>query len=101
MKQWQYCVITGVMTNSGSLSGSYPQLSFLSIHGIEETIDLGKNAAQKRPEGFKNVSEGGYIAHWISKLGSEGWEMVSAVPESAGPGANSHSIYFRREVENR
>jgi len=100
MQKWEYCVITGVDNSSiGTFTGHYPRLSFLGLRGISEEVDLGKNAAPKRPEGWEKVSEGGYIAYTIAKLGSEGWEMVGTGTGSSTNGTGSHCIYFKRPIE--
>jgi hypothetical protein len=99
MQQWEYCVMIGVQINTQGFGGYYPRLTYLSMSGIERDVDLGSKAAASRPKGWERVSEGGYIAHIIAELGAEGWEMVSAVPQStSAQGVGAHSIYFRRPV---
>ena len=95
MQKWEYCVITGVSGGGGGFDGSYPKLNYFSKTGIVKIVDLGNGAASERPEGMRKVSEGGYIASTIARLGQEGWEMVGMGVETA----SYHCIYFRRPIE--
>ena len=102
MQRWEYCVITGVkVTGIGSFEGKYPKLYYFSLAGIDRKVDLGKSSAKTRPDGFEKVTEGGYIAATIARLGNDGWEMVgTGSHESFGQvPPESHCIYFRRLKE--
>lgn len=99
MEKWEYCVISGVGFISSTLFPNYPELIFFSVDGITKRIDIGNNAAHKRPEKFVKASEGEYLAHIIAKLGIEGWEMICAVSQDrSSEGIGPHCIYFRRKL---
>lgn len=91
-------MLTGIWTSS-FFEGKYPQLYYFGLNGISKQVDLGNGAASQRPEGFKKVSEGGYIAHVIAKLGSEGWEMVGTGKGNDQNGLGSNNIFFKRPIE--
>ena len=100
MQKWEYCIITGVATDkNGMFGGLHPKLFFFLMDGIEEEDYLVDEAAFQRPRECKNVSEAGYIAYKIAKLGLEGWEMVETSIESYTEGGVAHCIYFRRPIE--
>jgi len=100
MQKWEYCLITGVMVSSiGKFEGRYPRLYFFGLDGLSQEVNLGDSVASQRPKEFQKVSEGGYIAHWIAKLGSEGWEMVGTGKGDDQSGLGANSIYFRRPLE--
>jgi hypothetical protein len=98
MQKWEYCVITGVTFQNMGISGNHPILEYFSINGIEKSEDLGDKAASKRPN-LKNISEGGYIASVIARLGNEGWEMVGTGYRAYTSIDGHHCIYFRRPIE--
>jgi len=97
-QKWEYCVITGVDANAGGFKPHYPVLTYFALNGIETIIDLGNGAKSSRPESWRNVSEAGYVAHIIARLGMESWEMAGVVSESHMQGTGSHCSYFRRRV---
>ncbi len=98
MQKWEYCVITGIDTNNG-FSANYPKLYFFGTRGISKTVDLSNKASSQRPEGMRNVTEGGYIASIIALLGQEGWEMVGEGHVSLAAGVGYQSLYFKRQIE--
>lgn len=99
-EKWEYCVITGANATAGGFEPSYPKLTYFSLNGIHTESDLGNRAKSSRPEGFRNVSEAGYVAHIIAKLGMEGWEMVGVGSASSTQGVGAHCIYFRRRLSD-
>jgi hypothetical protein len=100
MQKWEYCIITGVATDAkGRFGGLNPKLYLFLLDGLEEKEDLGDDTAFQRPPDWKKVSEAGYIAYKIAKLGIEGWEMVGTSIESYTKRGVAHCIYFRRPIE--
>lgn len=99
-QKWEYCVITGIDVSSVGFKPHFPKLTYFSLNGIETQIDLGNSAASKRSENWKDVSEAGYVAHIIAKLGMEGWEMVGTGSGSSNQGTGIHCNYFRRPIND-
>jgi hypothetical protein len=98
MQQWEYCVLTGVVSNAGGIDGSYPKLTFFSLRGMEKIIDLSKGKRSTRPKGWEDVEEYHYIAAKIAELGIQGWEMVGIGGDERTQGTGPHCIYFRRQI---
>ena len=92
MDQWESCVLTGTSSDSVLFKPYYPRLTYFSLDGISEEVNLGANAADSRPEDFRAVSEANYVAHIIARLGLEGWELVGW----GNNGVFRHSLFFKR-----